>query len=367
MEGISRVEAAVTVGPTTERGSVLVVVVLLSLGMYVLAHGLLVSAQATLTTARYGARLAERIAVADGALAHLVRQGPPSGSALAPVGEARSLLDSAGSVPVEGTWRRVDRETWLVRGRTSTPAGTMVQSGSRLVWWPDPVVRVRALPATVSVGPAAGTAAGGTIRNATIADERAEASAALTDACEPIWTQWSAGEVAAAPTPAEVGTIAAPALGVFDAARLMRGATAVPSDTGTPGPRTFGGACATGDPWNWGDPEHPAAVCADHWALVASRTSLYVDGGVGQGMLLVDGDLVLRSDARFEGLVVVTGAVRLVDRAVLTGFVIAGSGLDTSGDAVVVRSVCRAARALAGVRPALGAAALHGALDFIPR
>lgn len=368
-------DATLTGAPTPERGSVLVVVVLLSLGMFAVAHGLLLSAQANLTTARSGARLAERGAVSDGAIADLIRRGPPPEAGNATLAESWPVVDSAGSVSIEGTWRRVGAEAWLLSAAAPNPAGTLVSTGSRLVWWPEPVVRIRALPATVSVGPDAVTPVVGTIRSISLAEERAATGAILAEACDPIWASWATGDgddstgdgATGGASPPAVGTIAMPALGRFDVERLLTRAAALPSDRGTTAPSTLGGSCALDDPWNWGDPERPAAPCADHFVLMGSRTSLTLDGGPGQGVLVVDGDLQLQSDARFHGLVVVTGAVRLVDTATLTGFVIAGAGLETAGEAAVVRSVCRAVRALAGVRAALGATTLHPALDFIPR
>jgi hypothetical protein len=86
----------------------------------------------------------------------------------------------------------------------------------------------------------------------------------------------------------------------------------------------------------------------------ASLGDLTVLGGVGQGVLVVDGGLTLSDAARFYGLVVVRGALRLEGGASLVGLALAQGGAAVAADARVVASGCRSARALAAARGTFG-------------
>jgi len=75
----------------------------------------------------------------------------------------------------------------------------------------------------------------------------------------------------------------------------------------TPQPSVAGSICGTEDPSNWGDPADAGGVCQAHYPAVSVDGDLVVEGGIGQGALLVKGDLTLRSGFRFRGLVMVGG------------------------------------------------------------
>ena len=77
-------------------------------------------------------------------------------------------------------------------------------------------------------------------------------------------------------------------------------------------------------------------------------------GGLGQGLLLVDGDLTLGRGSRYYGMVVVTGALRIEDGAVLMGSAQAAGGLSVAAGGRIVGSTCWAIRALASNRVRLG-------------
>ena len=88
------------------------------------------------------------------------------------------------------------------------------------------------------------------------------------------------------------------------------------------------GACRAGaaDPVNWGDPARPS-VCADWRPLVHVRGHLDAPTGVGQGLLMVDGDLRLTGGFEFWGVVVVRG--RLLASGTgnrIVGALLAGGG-----------------------------------------
>mgnify|MGYP001144338927 CR=1 FL=1 len=98
-------------------------------------------------------------------------------------------------------------------------------------------------------------------------------------------------------------------------------------------PRLDGvGGCRTGsvEPTNWGDPQRPSA-CSGWLPLIHLHGNLDGPVGRGQGLLLVDGDLTLRGDFRFDGVIVVggrlsaDGAGNLVTGAILARGAGAGS------------------------------------------
>lgn len=85
-------------------------------------------------------------------------------------------------------------------------------------------------------------------------------------------------------------------------------------------PRVRRGRCDAGDDLNWGDPEDPSSPCWDRLPVIHAEGDLRIDGGgIGQGILLVEGDLSMTEDMRFYGLVVVRGRLDLRDEATLVG------------------------------------------------
>lgn len=88
-----------------------------------------------------------------------------------------------------------------------------------------------------------------------------------------------------------------------------------------PAPSTLSGACDTTAAANWGAPLDPTGPCGDYFPVIFVPEGLHVTGGAGQGILIVDGDLVLSGDARFYGPVIVTGALVIRDRAAVFGAV----------------------------------------------
>lgn len=85
----------------------------------------------------------------------------------------------------------------------------------------------------------------------------------------------------------------------------------LPSGTITgPGPdSTLAGGCRTSNPLNWGNPLNPYSACGDYFPIIHVKAPYFriQSGGVGQGILLVDGDLDLRGGFVFHGIVIVQG------------------------------------------------------------
>lgn len=72
---------------------------------------------------------------------------------------------------------------------------------------------------------------------------------------------------------------------------------------------TAAGECLTGTLLNWGNPLNPNGACGDYFPIVhiQSPVGLIQSGGMGQGILLVDGDLDLRGNFVYHGIVIVQG------------------------------------------------------------
>ena len=97
--------------------------------------------------------------------------------------------------------------------------------------------------------------------------------------------------------------------------RLRAGAHADPM------PTTAAGQCLSDDA-NWGDPNSLISPCAHRAPLVYAAGDLTIDGGRGQGVLLVDGRLVIAGPFEFSGQIVVrSGIETLADNIAISGVV----------------------------------------------
>jgi len=120
-------------------------------------------------------------------------------------------------------------------------------------------------------------------------------------------------------------------------------------------------SCDSSASGNWGDPSAPPAVagCTHYLPITRAEGSLRVSGGSGQGVLLVQGDLVVEGGFQFRGVLLVRGTLsilagggRLVG-AVEAGNVVLRPGIP-SGSAEIVYSSCAVRAALlqnAGAAP----------------
>lgn len=115
--------------------------------------------------------------------------------------------------------------------------------------------------------------------------------------------------------------------------------------------------CDTSRPDNWGEPARPALVpsCTAYRPIVMVRGSLTVAGGRGQGILLVEGDMVFEGGFEFQGIVGVRGRLRgsggRLSGAILVGDG-AGRGSSLNGRSELVRSTCAQDRSLLSNAPA---------------
>jgi hypothetical protein len=75
-------------------------------------------------------------------------------------------------------------------------------------------------------------------------------------------------------------------------------------------PRGSDEECDTTHPLNWGEPHKwNGGSCASYYPLIYAAGDLVVDGGRGEGMLVVDGNLTLQAGFEFFGVVLVRGTL----------------------------------------------------------
>jgi hypothetical protein len=85
---------------------------------------------------------------------------------------------------------------------------------------------------------------------------------------------------------------------------------------GTLGPTFNAGACQTSDQTNWGSPDDPTGPCGGYFPIIYSPGDLELRDGNGQGILLVDGTLLMTGNARFYGIVLVRNTLQLLSGSV---------------------------------------------------
>ena len=152
------------------------------------------------------------------------------------------------------------------------------------------------------------------------------------------------------------GAVLRPSLGELDFDVLARLSEASVGSGGTPAPVNRFGECVEGETWNWGDPDRRHRPCGAYLPMRYAPGDLLVEGGTGQGLLLVDGDLTFTAGFRYYGLVMTTGALRVRGGAALTGYAVAVGGLTIEDGAWIERSACWAFRALDANRARLALA-----------
>ena len=76
------------------------------------------------------------------------------------------------------------------------------------------------------------------------------------------------------------------------------------------GPVESGGVCDKTNQLNWGEPNDTTSACHFYWPIIYSAGDLHLSQGYGQGIMVVEGDLVLTGDFEFAGLIFVYGALR---------------------------------------------------------
>jgi hypothetical protein len=331
-------------------GAALVAVVLITLALFAIAHGLLALALGELAASRAAARHLEARAAAESAVNRVLDEQGAAWLDSTAVGEARPLgAWTGGRARSTAMAWRIATESWWIEG--SGRIGLPEARTARLGWAADPLTRVLDLAAALSVRDSVPLALGGTIEagGPTSVDPPLDPRD-----CDPWIAELDARYAARPLSPVATFADTLPTLGRLRFAELLAAAEMTVSGSGSPVPVEAAGACSVGEPWNWGDPERPWLPCGPYLPLRAAAGTLDVLGGVGQGLLVVDGDLVLRGGARFYGLVIARGALVLEADARLVGMAIAAGGARLAPGSVLHASACWATRALAAQRATLG-------------
>ena len=324
------------------RGVALISVLLLLLTATALAHGALLLARAELTAAAERTRRAEEDAATAGRLASVLDDPFPEDLSGSSIWEER-LLDTGFASGGVARIRRLAPESWWLelapdsagRRRTGTPG--------RLLWWMDPLTRLREIGAVLTVGAGAPLDLPGVVERAGFA---------LTPTVlDDVGCGFGQGPVDFLPDAVRMlpEGVERPALGLLSFDTLLAMGPAL-EGRGTPAPADDAGTCQVGEPWNWGDPERPGAPCQGHVAVRSAPSGLRVDGGVGHVVLVVDGDLELAGDVRLHGFVLATGTLMLREEAELHGMGIGVRGVTVAPTSRVHGSACWASSALAAAR-----------------
>lgn len=337
------------------RGFVLPVVLLCLLAVAALAGATLALARrerladraaVAAVQARMGAESGIRLGVAaldSTALNQLRREGILQGS---PISLQPRVRVGFRIVRIRAEWLWVEGSGLDLRG------GLRARRTVGALWWSlEGPTRLSELPAvaehggglrvlpqgTLSAGDAVGSPPGWP-------EEVCGPLRAVLDSLNPAGMQPAASWTPPA-TDSSDGLGSIPELGLLDGPTLYRRATIrLPNLRVTPGPDVDAGECRVDNPSNWGAPDRPEGACGDRLPLVVTRRSLEVTGGEGQGILAVGGDLVLDEGARFLGLALVGGSVRIGPESILRGVVRARGRIVVAG--LLGGSPCVALRAL---------------------
>ena len=122
-------------------------------------------------------------------------------------------------------------------------------------------------------------------------------------------------------------------------------------------PTASGGVCNKSDIYNWGEPRRGGAAvveCQDYFPIVYyGAGTLKLQGGYGQGILLVAGDLWMSGGFEFVGLIIALGEVKTTGTgAKVTGAVLSnnfyGEQTTLGGDPALRYSSCAIGSALEG-------------------
>lgn len=122
---------------------------------------------------------------------------------------------------------------------------------------------------------------------------------------------------------------------------------------GTIGPAVSGGECNTGVKDNWGAPTDTTSVCFNYFPIIYYSPSgqLQLSSGIGQGILLVEGDLKVTGGFEFYGPVFVKGTLTTMGSGghFWGGVVAANADISENtilGNAVITYSSCAVSRAI---------------------
>ncbi len=133
----------------------------------------------------------------------------------------------------------------------------------------------------------------------------------------------------------------------------------------SPAPTVSAGSCNRIDPANWGDPLSSTSLCAHWFPLIWAQGDIELQGGVGQGILLADGDVTLSAGTRFFGIIIAhDDIVSAGTGSQLLGAALAGDTRSGAGDHTLLTSSTSIQHSSCAVQRALlGAARLRRVRD----
>jgi hypothetical protein len=278
--------------------------------------------------------------------------------------EAAGGRDALYGIEFSAAAERLTDEMFLIRAEAQSPLGERARVGY-LVLAPDlgAALATAALrtTASVSLGPAAALAGG----SAACPLPAASAALQIPDASL-LYVAPDALLTGAVQVQPEVGGAGVDALLPFQPQQVLSVAGTIPQSSARPEPVAAGSRCATDVISNWGEPDpgpggHPCAG----WFPVLTRTGdLLFDGGRGQGILYVSGDLTMSGRAAFSGIVIVAGRLTMREGASIAGVVLS-AGTTTLVDAVIHADRCAVSNAMAAV-PGLSGPFAPGGRRWIP-
>lgn len=118
------------------------------------------------------------------------------------------------------------------------------------------------------------------------------------------------------------------------------------------------GSCNTANTLNWGDPNRavPSGACESYFPIIyfqGTGTTTNISGGVGQGILLVDGDLSAQGGFNWYGPVIVRGHLSTQGTGAHFNGAVMAADVDFEqnnvlGNAVIDYSACAISSALVG-------------------
>jgi hypothetical protein len=138
----------------------------------------------------------------------------------------------------------------------------------------------------------------------------------------------------------------------FDSLKQFASKIITTSNPSNPAPTLdVSGSCQTTDLYNWGDPLVPSAPCSSFFPIIWADQSISIQGGYGQGVLIVNGNLSVQGGFEFYGPVLIKGTLSTQGTGGhFNGGVIAAN-IDLSqsvvlGNAVINYSSCALIKAL---------------------
>ena len=327
------------------------------LALELLAHGFLLMTMQEWDASRSAVRILEARIAAESAVFEVVGTLPSTTVLELPVwGTAPETSGSAAGASYRGRLRRLSREYWVAEG-WGRGRGTMWEAREgRLLWALDPAARIGSFSGVVEVVGAGPRVVGGRVDGVFVREDCGEWTAAL----DSVLGGWLP-PVSSAPPVGPGG----PAFGRLSIEAILAEIPVRVSGVGHPGPADRDGVCVVDEPWNWGDPQSPPGPCSAHLPSRGAVGDLRVEGGAGQGLLVVAGDLELVG-VTFRGLVVASGEVRLGAGARVHGLIQSGAGLVVEAGSRVTGSACAALQALASSPPSLRSLHLVRSRGWLP-